>query len=172
MEDAHGQAVRDVIQPVLTGSAEECRRVVAMYFTPNCTVTHPLYQLAEARNSRETAVKIFVTRSETFKSSDFSTHSVALDEANNKLFCDIKRTVWLRYVPIASTQLRSVLVLQLVTGGDGRLYVSKWEELLQPDDLSALLFLPGARLAMNGLRRLAAVATSLPSMFVSEKRSA
>lgn len=76
MEDAHGQAVSEVIRPLLTGSADECRRVVSRYFTPNCGVSHPLYQLAEATNSRETAMKIFATRSEAFKSSNFSTQSV------------------------------------------------------------------------------------------------
>lgn len=163
MEDAHGQAVSEVIRPLLTGSTEECRRIVTTFFTPNCAVTHPLYQLAGATSSRETAAKIFATRSEAFKSSNFCTQSVALDETNNKLFCDVTRSVWLRYLPFASTQIRSLIVIHLVTGGDGRLYIGRWEELLQPDDLTALLFLPGARLAMNGLRRLSALATAVPS---------
>ncbi|KAG8886652.1 hypothetical protein FRB97_000072 [Tulasnella sp. 331] len=160
MEDPHGQAVSEVIRPLLTGSSEEVRRVVTAYFTPSCAISHPLYQLAEAPDSKEAAIKIFATRSDVFRSSDFSTQSVALDESNNKLFCDSKRTVWLRHLPMGSAYIRSLIMIQLVTGGDGRSYIGSWEELLQPDDLSALLFLPGARLVMNGLRRLAALATS------------
>ena len=76
MEDAHGQAVTDVIHPLLTGSSDDCRRIVETYFTPNCAVVHPLYEVGGAANSIQAAVKIFVKRSEFFKSSDFSTQSV------------------------------------------------------------------------------------------------
>ncbi|KAG9005430.1 hypothetical protein FRB93_009736 [Tulasnella sp. JGI-2019a] len=173
MEDPHGQAVNEVIRPLLTGPIEEVRQVVTTYFTPTCAISHPLYQLAEAHDSRDTAVKIFTTRSEVFRSSGFSTQSVAHDESNNKLFCDSTRTVSLRFVPFAKAQIRSLIVIQLVTGGDDRSYIGRWEELLQPDDLSALLFLPGARLVMNGLRRLAALATSSasPSSLFAAKSS-
>lgn len=76
MEDAHGQAVTDVIQPLLTGTTADCRRIVEEYFSPTCAVSHPLYEVAQAQDSRETAVKLFVNRCEVFGSSDFTTHSV------------------------------------------------------------------------------------------------
>ncbi|KAG8916156.1 hypothetical protein FRC02_004146 [Tulasnella sp. 418] len=82
---------------------------------------------------------------------------------DDRVFCDVRRTISIRHLPLGKAQLRSLIMLELMAGGDGRFYISRWEELLQPDDLTALLFLPGAKFVMNGLRSLAAIAASLPS---------
>ncbi|KIO29232.1 hypothetical protein M407DRAFT_242696 [Tulasnella calospora MUT 4182] len=41
--------------------------------------------------------------------------------------------------------------------------IRRWEEFIQPDDLTAFIPLPGARSLTNTIRNVGAMATSLPA---------
>jgi len=163
MEDPLCQAFPMIIRQLLSGSVDDCRHVVMTHFTSNCSVQHPLYRIRSAENSRDTVCQIFSSRAQTFKSVNLVNQSIAFDESNDKLFCDLTRTVSLSWLPLTSANLRSIVILHLSKSNTQFFRVQQWEEFLQPDDVSALLFLPGARAATNSLRSMAAVATSLSS---------
>jgi len=171
MEDPTGQAFRDVIRPLLCGTEEDCYLVVMAHFARSCSVHHPLFRYTEAENSRPGVAEIFASRAKMYKSSELVNSSTAFDPANNRLYCDVTRTVTPRYLPITSAKIRSLVILDFVVLNDQFYKVKKWEEMLQPDDLSALMFLPGARPAVNGLRYLGGAMTALKLPFVSHHLS-
>lgn len=167
MEDPLGQAFSNVIRPLLNGSAEDSKRVIETYFTQNCCVHHPLFRQVGEENSRAKVIEIFSGRAGTFQCSEISNTGIAFDDSNNKLFCTVTRTLSVKHVPLTTAQVRSVIVLDLVIQNEQFYKVRRWEEFIQPDDLTALLPVPGARMATNGVRNAAAYATLLPSRFMS-----
>ncbi|PWN32972.1 uncharacterized protein FA14DRAFT_174618 [Meira miltonrushii] len=142
------------------------RDTLRKYYAPDASFDHPFYLVGSSASSRETGILPIYQWQRCLYIPQVEVHNVGFDKESNKIFLDVTQRWVPTFLPKAlyAPTLRSIIVLYLQRGADGRFYVKRQEDYYQPQTLPGKL-IPGFDIVILLSKRICTFICLLLALF-------